>query len=101
MWLSLEERERVRLVRNSHQGKGVHPTGKLHWVSHVLVENYLARGHGPSQRALARLLSAGVGRHEAIHLLAEARHRAYATARRLNVPEEVGFAEELSKLEPT
>ena len=46
---------------------------------HILVEDELARGHGPSVRALDRLMLAGASRHEAVHLIGQTicDHRAW------------------------
>lgn len=43
---------------------------KLHALMHVNVENMLTQGRGPMTRALARLQTDGLSRHEAIHALA-------------------------------
>jgi len=36
---------------------------------HVVVENQIASGYGPSKRAVARLQSEGLTRHEAVHAI--------------------------------
>ncbi|MGD9713650.1 MAG: hypothetical protein AB7V46_16540, partial [Thermomicrobiales bacterium] len=53
-WLALSEQERHRRVQSYHAsvGRGV-PNLKLHSTMHVVVENQLASGYGPSKRALA------------------------------------------------
>ncbi len=97
-WLSLPEAERLRLVRNSHQGSGVSPTGRHHWLTHVAVENYLARGHGTAKRALSHLMSTGASRHDGIHRIGQALVKAYSAAPRLKQPEEQLFVEELAAI---
>lgn len=46
------------------------PDVKAHAVFHAIVENQIAEGFGPSQRAIARLQSEGLSRHDAIHAIA-------------------------------
>lgn len=70
-WLALSELERVRLAQNHHlsaemKGPGV----KAHAAMHVVVENQIASGYGPSQKAVIRLQSQGRSRHDAIHAIA-------------------------------
>ncbi len=43
---------------------------KFHAVSHAIVETQIAQGYGPSKRAIARLQSEGLSRHEALHAIA-------------------------------
>lgn len=70
-WLSLPELERIRLVQNYHvANKEKAPSLKAHAAMHVVVENQLASGYGPSMRAMARLQAEGVTRHNAVHAIA-------------------------------
>lgn len=70
-WLALPENERIRVVRSYHAARKLSaPSMKAHAALHVVIENQLASGYGPSKRAVARLLSDGLSRHEAIHAVA-------------------------------
>lgn len=70
-WLGLSESERLRLALNFHvsQQSGARNL-KAHALLHVVVENYIATGLGPAVRALSRLQSQELSRHEAIHAIA-------------------------------
>src|SRR5678815_4077639 len=69
-WLALPESERIRLAQNCHTAARVKvPNLKTHAVMHAAVENQVAQGYGPSKRAVARLQSEGLSRHEAIHAI--------------------------------
>ncbi len=70
-WLALPEGERIRLVRSYHVARKLRaPSMKAHAALHVVIENQLASGYGPSKRAVARLLSDGLSRHDALHAIA-------------------------------
>ena len=70
-WLALPETERIRLAQSHHIAARVKaPNMKAHAAMHVVVENQIATGYGPSKRAVARLQSQGLSRHEAIHAIA-------------------------------
>jgi hypothetical protein len=67
-WLALAETERLRLAQNYHvQSKIKAPRMKAHAAVHVIVENQIATGYGPTRRAVERLVAGGLTRHEAIH----------------------------------
>jgi len=69
-WLSLDEGERIRLAQSFHVSERIKgPRLKMHAVIHVVVENQLAMGFGPSCRALARLQAQGLSRHDAVHAI--------------------------------
>lgn len=70
-WLALSELERIRLVQSHHVSTRVRvPNMKAHAAMHAAVENQIATGYGPSKRAIARLQSEGLTRHEAVHAVA-------------------------------
>jgi hypothetical protein len=70
-WLALSEAQRIRLVQSYHVSARVKvPNMKTHAAMHAAVENQIATGYGPSKRAIARLQSEGLSRHEAIHAIA-------------------------------
>ncbi|MFG5411415.1 DUF1841 family protein, partial [Piscinibacter sakaiensis] len=70
-WLSTPESSRVREVATFHM---VHRESagnqKAHAAMHVAVENQIAMGFGPTVRAMQRLQSEGLSRHEAVHAVA-------------------------------
>jgi hypothetical protein len=67
-WLALDEQDRSMLVERHHRRDGVElPNPALHAIVHVVVENQLAANDDPVVRALARLMKAGLPRHDAIH----------------------------------
>lgn len=72
LWLSLDERERMRLVSDAHLNVQFNPGAEtLHSTLHVIVENQLALG-APAvvAQALDRLTKAGLARHDALHAIA-------------------------------
>ncbi len=70
-WLALEEAERLRQAKDYHRRHDpllVEP--EIHAVVHVVIENQIAMGkETPVERALERLMSEGLTRHEAVHAL--------------------------------
>ena len=69
-WLALPEMERIRLVQNYHVAARIKtPRMKAHAAIHAVVENQIATGYGPSERAVLRLQSQGLSRHESIHAI--------------------------------
>lgn len=69
-WLELDERERAILVEEHHRHARIDlPNATVHAIVHVVVENQLATNDDPVVRALARLMKAGLPRHDAIHAL--------------------------------
>lgn len=71
-WLSLDEAERIRLVRDYHRRARIRaPNARLHAMFHVIIENQTALGDElPVRRALERLMAGGLDRHEAVHAVA-------------------------------
>jgi hypothetical protein len=70
-WLTTDEGERQRLVERYHRRQGVRlPNLRLHAVIHVVVESQVAMGDElPVAGTLARLITEGLDRHEAIHAI--------------------------------
>lgn len=67
-WLALDEQERVELAEAYHREARVKvPNTKMHATIHAVVENQIAEGHEPVIRAMSRLTSAGLSRHDALH----------------------------------
>jgi len=67
-WLALDEQERIVLAKKYHRQARVElPNIELHAIIHAIVENQIAEGHAPVTRAMSRLTSTGLSRHEAIH----------------------------------
>jgi len=67
-WLALSEPQRVRLAQGYHVATRANVRRfKAHAVLHAAVENQVASGYGPTKRAIARLQSEGLSRHDAIH----------------------------------
>lgn len=70
-WLALSEMERIRLVQNHHASVRVKVSNmKAHAALHAAVENQVASGYGPTNKALERLQGEGLSRHEAVHAVA-------------------------------
>ena len=69
-WLSLDEHQRLQLTEAHHRATRVkHPSIKAHTAIHLIVENQIAMGLEPVVRAMSRLKSEGLPRHEAIHAI--------------------------------
>ena len=69
-WLKTEEMERLIAIENYHKKAGiVLPNIKVHCGVHVIVENQLAEGFGPTVRALDRLMAGGLDRHDSAHAI--------------------------------
>lgn len=67
-WLALYEQERIALAEAYHRKARVKlPDIKMHAVIHAVVESQIAEGHEPVVRAMSRLTSTGLSRHEALH----------------------------------
>jgi hypothetical protein len=57
-------------VEAYHRAKRVRlPNAKVHAVFHVIVENQIAEGLESVVRAMPRLMSQGLSRHEALHAI--------------------------------
>jgi len=69
-WLALEEEERQHLIERYHRKARIRlPNVRMHAMFHVVVENQLAMEEPPVVRALHRLRSGGLTRHDAIHAI--------------------------------
>ena len=67
-WLSTAEEERLSKVVRYHERVGEKlPNVRLHAAIHVVIENQLAEGLSDVKKALGRLVSEGLDRHEALH----------------------------------
>ncbi len=70
-WLAIDEGERIMVVKNFHVASRIKmPDVKAHAALHTIVENQIAANFGPSTRAIARLRSEGLSRHDAVHAIA-------------------------------
>jgi hypothetical protein len=68
--LALDESERLRLAKNFHIFNRIKtPNLKGHAAFHVVIENQIAMGYGPSCRAVERLQQQGLSRHDTIHAI--------------------------------
>jgi PAS domain-containing protein len=68
-WLELDEGDRILLAEAYHRRARIEvPDGKVHAIIHVVVENQVALGDElPVRRAIDRLMSEGLDRHDAVH----------------------------------
>lgn len=70
-WLALDEQLRIGLVEKYHRRARVElPNMTIHAAFHAIVENQLAENYEPTVRAMARLTTEGLTRHEAVHAIA-------------------------------
>ena len=70
-WLAADESERILAVQRWHKhAKITLPNEKAHAVFHVIVENQIAGDLGSVCRAIPRLMSQGLSRHDALHAVA-------------------------------
>ena len=70
-WLALDESERIRLVKNYHVAARIKTEKlKLHALYHMIVENQIATGFGPTCHAVKRLQKEKLTRHDALHVVA-------------------------------
>jgi hypothetical protein len=71
-WLLADEQERLSAVEQFHRRRRVRlPNATAHAIFHCIVENQLAM-HDPIlvERTLARLMTEGLSRHDAVHAIA-------------------------------
>lgn len=68
-WLELDEDDRIMLAEAYHRRAGIDlPNLKAHAMIHVIIENQVALGDElPVRRAIERLMSQGLDRHDAVH----------------------------------
>ena len=71
VWDALDQAERMWAVLRFHRMRRSKLSGiKIHVAMHVTVEDRIALGDDdPVNRALARLMQEGLGRHDAIHAI--------------------------------
>jgi hypothetical protein len=70
-WLALDEQERFALVEAHHRRARIKlPNLKIHAVFHAIVENQIAEGMESVVRAMTRLRTQGLSRHDAVHAVA-------------------------------
>jgi Domain of unknown function (DUF1841) len=69
-WLAVSEEVRIQLAQDFHVRAKIKVPGlKSHAAIHAIVENQIALGHPPNLRAMKRLQSGGLSRHDAIHAI--------------------------------
>jgi hypothetical protein len=69
-WLALDEWERIRLADAHHRAARIRlPSVETHALFHAVVENQIAEGLDCVVRAMARLVSEGLSRHDALHAI--------------------------------
>jgi hypothetical protein len=68
-WQELDEDEKTMLAKAYHRRAGIEvPNLTLHATIHVVIENQAAVGDElPVRRTIERLMSEGLGRHDAVH----------------------------------
>jgi hypothetical protein len=67
-WLKSPEQERIRIVSNFHMVHRLKSgNAKAHAAIHVIIENQVAMGFGPTVRAMSRLQTQGLSRHDSLH----------------------------------
>jgi hypothetical protein len=71
-WLSMPPREQIRLMRNFYARTDSSGTSQLQILLHVSVETRVASGHGPTRKAMLRLMSGGLSRQDAIAAICQA-----------------------------
>ena len=70
-WLLLEEQERINQAAKYHRKRGIRlPNTNAHATFHAIIENQIASNDEPIVRAMGRLRSQGLDRHDSIHALA-------------------------------
>lgn len=70
-WLALDEQIRIQLVEEHHRAARIKlPNLKAHAAFHAIVENQIAENTESVVRAMARLTTEGLSRHEALHAIA-------------------------------
>jgi hypothetical protein len=70
VWLELDEQERISLAERYHKATKVKlPNLTVHAVVHVIVENQIAEGVPSTVKAIARLMTEGLSRHDALHAI--------------------------------
>ncbi|MGE0550532.1 MAG: DUF1841 family protein [Kofleriaceae bacterium] len=104
-WLAMTESRRTKAIEAHHRSLSDHPdtpNGQLHAIVHMVVENQLAAQDPPEvHETLARLLKAGLTRHEAIHAIGSVVAEAMFKIARDAAPSDPAvMARSLKKLRP-
>jgi hypothetical protein len=69
-WLALPEQERIRVAFMFHMARRLKSgNAKAHAAIHVIIENQIAMGFGPTVRAMTRLQTQGLSRHDSLHAI--------------------------------
>src|SRR4051794_5475721 len=69
-WLALDEQELIQLAEAHHRAARIKlPNVQAHAALHAIVENQLAEGLESVVRAMARLGTEGLSRHDALHAI--------------------------------
>lgn len=69
-WLALDEQTRIDAAATYHRVARIKlPNLTMHATIHSVVENQIALGHEPVVRAMTRLTSTGLSRHDAVHAI--------------------------------
>jgi hypothetical protein len=70
-WLMLDEQTRIDLIESYHIAAEIKlPNNEAHAIFHAIVENQIAEGLDPINRAMTRLVEQGLSRHDALHAVA-------------------------------
>ena len=73
-WLALDEDERIKLVEDYHRRQRMplpRSRRRAHALFHILIENQTAAGSEPAVKpTVARLITEGLDRHDAVHAVA-------------------------------
>ena len=70
-WLELDEDLRISQAERHHKRNRIRlPSMKAHSVFHVIIENQIAENHEAVVRAMERLSTQGLDRHDCIHAIA-------------------------------
>jgi hypothetical protein len=70
-WLRLDEQSRISQAEKYHKKGGIRlPNTRAHATFHVIVENQIAQSEEAVVRALERLKTQGLNRHDSIHAIA-------------------------------
>jgi hypothetical protein len=69
-WLEADEAERLEAILRYHKRAKDHGGNlRAHSAIHTAVENQLAEGHDAAVRTMARLMTEGLDRHDAVHAI--------------------------------
>ena len=72
-WLALDEDLRINLIERYHRKARIRlPNVDAHACFHTIIENQIAMRHPPVVRAMERLASQGLSRHDCIHAIGAA-----------------------------